>query len=477
MPELPEVESIRAGVAAELVGARITEVTVLHERVVRKIPGGAAALAQAIVGHRVCGVERRGKFMWLEIEPAGIDRAGAGKAETSYAEVSDEGRAKDESRAAVSIADGEAGGSVSSGELRNGSLQYEDSSHGSSQNSAPWPEILPYENLQRGALPHEDSSHEALYNHELWEQVSTRKHGKRATRGLVIHLGMSGQLLIDDASFDAATRHYPAGKNHERVRFEFVRGDCASRSSRGSRGKTAALKDTAIPGGASSAGDPLLGSSLLREPFESDSVLHNERSGSSLLKEPLLSATGTTCREEESASERGTLRFVDQRTFGFLDYAELVPAPDGRIVPASVAHIAPDALELAAADLAVRLAGARREIKRILLDQTVVSGIGNIYADESLFAARINPRAKHLSLARATRLAAAVREILLRALAAGGTSFDQLYRNANGEAGYFERELAVYGRTGELCRNCGEPLRAVKFAGRHTHYCASCQRR
>ena len=286
MPELPEVEVIRAGLASALGSARIEQVHVYHPRAVRKIPGGEAELREAVRGARIEAFARRGKFLWLEL---GEDRP-----------------------------------------------------------------------------------------------------------ALVVHLGMSGQLLVDDEAFDTATRHYPVGRGHERARFE---------------------------------------------------------------------------------CDGAVLRFVDQRTFGFLAVSELGAGVDGRRVPRILAHIAPDALELSVAELAERLRGRPREIKRVILDQNVVSGIGNIYADESLWGARISPRAKGLSRDRAMRLAQAIQEVLLRALAAGGTSFDQLYRNAAGESGYFARELAVYGKAGEPCPRCGAAIRSEAFAGRHSHFCPHCQRR
>ena len=301
MPELPEVEVVRAGVEAAIAGCTLLSAAVYHPRTERKIPGGAAALSAALVGQRVQGVARRGKYMWV-----------------------------------------------------------------------------------------------------LFEDAIT---GAAADQALVIHLGMSGQLLVNDAAFDAATHHYEAGKRHERARFEFA---------------------------------------------------------------------GAAGSESEGAL---TLRFIDQRTFGYIALSPLVAGPHGRFVPQLAAHIAPDALELSTPELVHRLAGQPREIKRILLDQAAVAGIGNIYADEALFAARINPHARRLGRERARLLARSIQEILLRSLAAGGTSFDQLYRNASGEAGYFARELAVYGKAGQPCPRCATPIRAQAFLGRHAHYCPSCQRR
>ena len=170
------------------------------------------------------------------------------------------------------------------------------------------------------------------------------------------------------------------------------------------------------------------------------------------------------------------LTFADQRTFGSLWLDELV---DG--VPASVAHIALDPIDEAFDPEAVlrRLRGRRSEVKRALLDQGLVSGIGNIYADESLWAARIHPRqpTESLSAAAGRRLLGEVRTVLDRALAEGGTSFDALYVNVNGESGYFAHSLNAYGRTGLPCPRCGAPIRREAFANRSSHLCPRCQRR
>lgn len=182
--------------------------------------------------------------------------------------------------------------------------------------------------------------------------------------------------------------------------------------------------------------------------------------------------------------------FADQRTFGSLAVDALVPTVDGAagglgdpapLVPTQVAHIARDPLDPAFDDDAFRRALARKAsaIKRVLLDQGVASGIGNIYADESLWAARIHPEtaAFALSTRAVGRLLAEVRAVLERALAEGGTSFDAQYVNVNGQAGYFAHSLHAYGRTGEPCDRCGRPLVRVSFMNRSSHYCPRCQRR
>ena len=120
----------------------------------------------------------------------------------------------------------------------------------------------------------------------------------------------------------------------------------------------------------------------------------------------------------------------------------------------------------------------RSAIKRVLLDQTVLSGVGNIYADEALWAARIHPESPAAALNErdVTRLFAEVRAVLLKALAEGGTSFDAQYVNVNGQAGYFAHSLNVYGRDGLPCPRCGRPIVRASFMNRSSHYCPRCQR-
>lgn len=183
-----------------------------------------------------------------------------------------------------------------------------------------------------------------------------------------------------------------------------------------------------------------------------------------------------------------TLDFLDQRTFGYLRVEPLVATADGGpggqgssvpLVPRSVAHIARDALD-PTADVARAedtLRKGARAIKSVLLDQTAVSGIGNIYADEALWLAALHPLRPAGSLTRteSSRLLASVREVMSRALAQGGTSFDALYVNVNGESGYFSRDLAAYGRAGEPCSRCGTPIARSTIGGRSSHWCPQCQ--
>lgn len=172
------------------------------------------------------------------------------------------------------------------------------------------------------------------------------------------------------------------------------------------------------------------------------------------------------------------LSFVDQRTFGGWQLAELVSV-DGSRVPAPVAHIARDPLDpLFDRDAVVKVLRRKHsEIKRQLLDQTVVSGIGNIYADEALWRAKINGArlAEKLTRRQLEELLDAAAEVMREALGQGGTSFDSLYVNVNGQSGYFDRSLNVYGQEDRNCRRCGAVIRREKFMNRSSFYCPVCQ--
>ncbi len=175
-----------------------------------------------------------------------------------------------------------------------------------------------------------------------------------------------------------------------------------------------------------------------------------------------------------------TLSFVDQRTFGGWLLGELVSV-DGSVVPTSVAHLARDPLD-PRFDIDAVVNVLRRkhsEIKRQLLDQTVVSGIGNIYADEALWRAKVNGAriADTMTRRQLTAVLQAAAEVMRDALTQGGTSFDSLYVNVNGQSGYFDRSLNVYGREGKSCRRCGAVIRREKFMNRSSFYCPRCQPR
>ncbi len=277
MPELPEVETVRRGLARWVVGRTITSVEVLHPRAVRRHIAGADDFAALLAGRTLDAALRRGKYLWLPLD---------------------------------------------SGDA------------------------------------------------------------------LVAHLGMSGQLLVENA--DAPD------ELHLRVRLRFADGD-------------------------------------------------------------------------------PQLRFVDQRTFGGLSVAA-----GGAALPGSLAHIGRDPLDPEFdPELFVRnLRRKRTGVKRALLDQSLASGIGNIYADEALWIAKVHWARPTENMPRplVRTLLEAVQQVLRAAVDAGGTSFDALYVNVNGQSGYFDRSLHVYGREGEPCDRCGTPIRRSKFMGRSSYWCPKDQR-
>ncbi|MGN9777828.1 bifunctional DNA-formamidopyrimidine glycosylase/DNA-(apurinic or apyrimidinic site) lyase [Micromonospora sp. H33] len=278
MPELPEVETVRQGLAQWVIGRRIAAVEVLHPRAVRRHTAGGAHFADVLADRTILDVRRRGKYLWLPLD---------------------------------------------SGDA------------------------------------------------------------------VIGHLGMSGQLLLQPAEAPAET--------HLRVRFRF-------------------------------------------------------------------------------ADTGPELRFVDQRTFGGLSVSE-----GGAELPAEIAHIARDPMDPEFSDAAfVAALGRRRtEVKRALLDQTLLSGVGNIYADEALWRAKLHGARPTDALTgpAALRLLGHVRDVLAEAIKEGGTSFDALYVNVNGESGYFDRSLNVYGREGQPCRRCGAPIRRESFMNRSSFSCPRCQPR
>lgn len=220
------------------------------------------------------------------------------------------------------------------------------------------------------------------------------------------------------------------------------------------------------------------------EPTEALTI-HLGMSGQVLLRDRAAARDRLTrvvleVRHPESGESR--IDFVDQRIFGSMALDTLVSSNDHpeQRVPSQVAHIARDPLDPLFDDRAFLRALARKQttIKRALLDQTLISGVGNIYADESLWAARVHydqPTAT-LSRPRATALLAEVRAVLGKALAEGGTSFDAQYVNVNGASGYFSHSLNAYGRHGEPCPRCGRPIVRESFMNRGSHFCAHCQR-
>lgn len=297
MPELPEVEVVRAGLEPAVTGATVTSVEVFDERSLRRHDRARGDFAALLIGRRISGAARRGKFLWLP-----------------FADVS-------------------------------------------------------------------------------------------ASSALIVHLGMSGQVLLRDAG---AALDGPV-----RIRLQ------------------------------------------LEHPGHGEVAVH----------------------------------FVDQRIFGSMAVDALTPTPDGAaggfgmdaaLVPSQVAHIARDPLDPAFSDddFFARLLRKKTEVKRALLDQTLVSGIGNIYADEALWAARVHYAQPTVTFGRgrARTLLAEVRLVLAKALAEGGTSFDAQYVNVNGAAGYFSHSLNAYGQSGTPCPRCGRPLVRAAFMNRSSHFCAHCQK-
>jgi formamidopyrimidine-DNA glycosylase len=296
VPELPEVEVVRAGLAPAVTGAAVASVTVFDERSLRRHAGPSEDFVERLEGRGILSAERRGKFLWL---PLGADVSAGSTGETAEA--------------------------------------------------------------------------------------------------LVVHLGMSGQVLLRDRHTD----------------------------------------------------DRL-----------------------------------TRIRLDLDHPEHGPLRlnFVDQRIFGSMAIDRLRETADvaGQLVPDQVAHIARDPLDPRFDDrlFLTRLARRNTGVKRALLDQTLLSGVGNIYADEALWAARIHydQPTSTLSRPRAKLLLTEVRLVLAKALGEGGTSFDAQYVNVNGASGYFSHSLNAYGQQGKPCPRCGRPITRVSFMNRGSHFCSHCQR-
>ncbi len=309
MPELPEVETVRAGLAPAITEAIITRVEVLDSRSLKRHPGGVEDFRQTLIGSKILGVVRRGKFLWM---PLGLpaDRAGE-------------------------------------------------------------------------------------------KQLA-----------LVGHLGMSGQMLLR------------------------------------------------TPG------------------FEADKL------------------TRVIIGVKAATGEVVEFRFVDQRIFGSLAIDQLEQTADGasggfsagvgqgqwwqNLIPSSAAHITRDPLDPNFDINAVLAKFAKKNsgIKRVLLDQQTLSGIGNIYADESLWRAKLHydQPACSISTPKAKELLEHVRQILADAVLEGGTSFDEQYKNVNGEGGYFAVSLNAYAMTGLPCKRCGHPIKRETWMNRGSHFCPNCQK-
>lgn len=344
MPELPEVETVRAGLADHSLGRPVRAVRVVDARSLRRHLPGPAHFEAALTGRALRGAYRRGKYLWLTLSEA---------------------------------------------------------------------------------------------------------DGTLADEALVVHLGMSGQLLVRDelgGDVDSEPGNDSGNDSEARAAFDEQPRHLRVALELGPAGAT---------GGAASTGQRLL--------------------------------------------------FVDQRTFGGMFLSPLVPdvpaavvanevapgelgqseVPERFLVPEAVKHIARDPLDEFFDPAAVRRKFLRTSsgIKKVLLDQSVISGVGNIYADEALWRARLHyaKPARTLSAAQTRELLEAVTQVLRESLAAGGTSFDALYVNVLGESGYFERSLNAYGRAGEPCHRCAEAGRTSlmvrePFQNRSSYRCPHCQR-
>jgi formamidopyrimidine-DNA glycosylase len=209
---------------------------------------------------------------------------------------------------------------------------------------------------------------------------------------------------------------------------------------------------------------------------DGDALLVHLGMSGQMLVQPTSSPAERHLRVRLTLNDGVDLRFVDQRMFG-----AMARSAGGAELPAQIAHIARDPLDCQLDETALvrRVRSRRTGIKRALLDQTLVSGIGNIYADEALWRARLHYArpTETLRAAEVTRLLAHVRTVMTEALAQGGTSFDALYVNVNGQSGYFDRSLAVYGQHGRPCPRCGTAIRRDAFMGRSAFTCPRCQPR
>lgn len=237
-------------------------------------------------------------------------------------------------------------------------------------------------------------------------------------------------------------------------------------------------------------------------PLEGDQVAlvgHLGMSGQMLIRTPTYpedKLNRVTIEFETKSGRPLELRFVDQRIFGSLAIDDLVETRDGgtggfsngknrakpwqNLIPVSAAHIARDPLdELFDQERVVsKMRNKKSGIKRVLLDQNLVSGIGNIYADESLWLAKLHfdRSADGISKGKLNELMEISKQVLAAAVKQGGTSFDEQYKNVNGESGYFSQQLYAYGQTDKPCARCQTPIRRQAWANRGSHFCPKCQR-
>lgn len=181
----------------------------------------------------------------------------------------------------------------------------------------------------------------------------------------------------------------------------------------------------------------------------------------------------------DCADRSREIRFIDQRTFGWVAIDNLVEEC-GKLVPQSFTRIALDIFdpEFKKQVVIEQIQKKKSAIKRVLLDQSIMSGVGNIYADEALWRAKIHPErmANTLDVAEVSELLRSTKLVMGRALKQGGTSFDDLYINVNGESGYFAVQLEAYGQEDEPCSRCGTQIKRIVFGNRSSHFCPKCQK-
>ena len=207
---------------------------------------------------------------------------------------------------------------------------------------------------------------------------------------------------------------------------------------------------------------------------DGDAILAHLGMSGQMLVQPASAPPERHLRVRFRLSDGMEMRFVDQRMFG-----GLARSAGGAELPAEIAHIGLDPLDPAfdPAVVARRMRQRPVAVKRQLLDQNLVSGIGNIYADEALWRARLHGDrpGDRLTPRQAVEVLGHAHDVMVSALDQGGTSFDALYVNVNGESGYFDRSLHAYGREGEPCERCGTAIRRVTFMNRSSHFCPRCQ--
>ena len=353
MPELPEVETVRAGIADHSLGRPVRAVRVVDARSLRRHLPGPAHFEAALTGRALRGAYRRGKYLWLTLSEAD------------------------------------------------------------------------------GAL---------------------------ADEALVVHLGMSGQLLVrdepggDSGNDSEAREAFDEQPRHLRVALEL--GPAGATSTAGATGGAVSVNRASV--NRASTGQRLL--------------FVDQRIFGGMFLSPLVPDVPAAVATNKAAPGEVPERFLVSERF---------------LVPEAVKHIARDPLDEFFDPAAVRRKFLRTAsgIKKVLLDQSVISGVGNIYADEALWRARLHyaKPARTLSAAQTLELLEAVTQVLRESLAAGGTSFDALYVNVLGESGYFERSLNAYGRAGEPCHRCAEADRTTlmvrePFQNRSSYRCPHCQR-